>query len=133
MDTCLSNFRQLFSTGFSYYNYAYSLRDTAEFYVQFHELMDHFAVTMGDRFYQLHYEDLVASPEQESRRLLAHCGLDWEPQCLEFQDNRAPVATASAVQVREKIYSRAVQRWRRYEPWLGEVSEVLEAHGIEYR
>ncbi len=133
MDTCLSNFRQLFSTGFSYYNYAYSLRDTAEFYVNFHRLMDHYAAVLGARFHQVHYEDLVADPEPECRRLLQYCGLAWEPGCLAFQDNRTPVATASSVQVRERIYHRAVQRWRHYAPWLGEAGAVLEQHGIDYR
>jgi len=132
MDTCLSNFRQLFSTGFSYYNYAYSLRDTAEFYARFHSLMEHYAAVMGERFYQLRYEDLVDDPESQCRALLGYCGLQWEPQCLEFQDNRAPVATASSVQVREPLYTRAVQRWRHYEPWLGEARAVLERDGIEY-
>lgn len=133
MDTCLSNFRQLFATRFSYYNYAYSLRDTAEFYARFHDLMNHYAQSLGDRFYQVHYENVVQQPEKETRSLLRCCGLSWDPRCLEFDDNQAPVATASSVQVREKIYNRAVQRWRHYEPWLGEAVTVFEQNGIEYR
>jgi tetratricopeptide (TPR) repeat protein len=133
MDTCLSNFRQLFSTGFSYYNYAYSLRDTAEFYVQFNALMQHFAILLGPRFHQLHYEALVEGPEDEARRLLDYCGLQWEPQCLDFQDNSAPVATASSVQVREKIYRRAIDRWRHYEPWLAEPMAIFDKHNIDYQ
>jgi hypothetical protein len=132
MDTCLSNYRQLFSTGFSYYNYAYSLKNTAEFYVQFHQLMDHFAATLGESFFQIHYESVVAEPETETRKLLEHCGLPWEPQCLEFHSNTAPVATASSVQVREKMYTRAVDRWRYYEPWLDELRAVFEANNISY-
>jgi tetratricopeptide (TPR) repeat protein len=132
MDTCLSNYRQLFSTSFSYYNYAYSLKNTAEFYVKFHQLMDHYAVTLGDDFFQIQYESVVAEPETETRKLLAHCGLTWEAQCLEFHTNTAPVATASSVQVREKMYTRAVDRWRHYEPWLGELRAVFEANSISY-
>ncbi|MEH6611214.1 MAG: sulfotransferase [Halioglobus sp.] len=132
MDTCLSNYRQLFSTSFSYYNYAYSLKNTAEFYVQFHQLMDHYAATLGESFFQIHYESVVAEPETQTRQLLAHCGLPWEPQCLEFHSNTAPVATASSVQVREKLYTRAVDRWRHYEPWLGELRAVFEANSISY-
>ena len=133
MDTCLSNFRQLFATRFSYYNYSYSLRDTAEFYARFHELMNHFAEWLGDRFYQVHYENVVAEPEKETRSLLHYCGLPWDSRCLEFDENQTPVATASSVQVREKIYHRALQRWRHYEPWLGEADSVFEEHGIAYR
>jgi hypothetical protein len=133
MDTCLSNFRQLFATRFSYYNYSYSLRDTAEFYARFHELMNHFAEWLGDRFYQVHYENVVAEPEKETRSLLHYCGLPWDSRCLEFDENQAPVATASSVQVREKIYHRGLQRWRHYEPWLSEAVTVFEEHGIAYR
>ena len=130
MDTCLSNFRQLFSTGFSYYNYAYSLTDTAEFYIRFHKLIESFAQDLGERFYQVHYESVVADPRAETQSLLKYCALPWQDQCLNFQENAAPVATASSVQVRQKIYNNAVQRWRHYEPWLGDVKALLERHGI---
>ena len=130
MDTCLSNYRQLFSTNFSYYNYAYSLTDTAEFYLQFSSLMDHLGDLLGDRFLQISYEAVVENPEAETRRLLSHCALPWQEQCLQFHSNAAPVATASSVQVREKIYTRAVERWRHYEPWLGDVKAVFEAQGL---
>ena len=133
MDTCLSNYRQLFSTSFSYYNYAFSLTNTAEFYAHFHRLMDQYAEDLGDRFYPVHYEAVVANPEAEIRQLLAHCQLDWEPECLEFHSNTAPVATASSVQVREKLYTRAVERWRHYEPWLDELKAVFEANDIRYQ
>ncbi len=133
MDTCLSNYRQLFSTNFSYYNYAYSLADTAAFYARFQALTGHFKSLLGERFYQVHYESVVANPEAETRRLLEHCNLRWQPQCLEFHTNTAPVATASSVQVREKIYHRAVERWRHYEPWLGEARDIFELHGINYQ
>ena len=130
MDTCLSNYRQLFSTNFSYYNYAYSLTDTAEFYLQFSSLMDHLGDLLGDRFLQISYEAVVENPEAETRRLLSHCALPWQEQCLQFHSNAAPVATASSVQVREKIYTRAVERWRHYEPWLGDVKAVFAAQGL---
>ena len=132
MDTCLSNYRQLFSTNFSYYNYAYSLRDTAQFYAQFQSLMDHLGELLGDRFLQISYEAVVDDPEAETRRLLAHCGLPWQEQCLQFHSNTAPVATASSVPVREKIYRRAVDRWRHYEPWLSDAKGVFDTHGIVY-
>ena len=132
MDTCLSNYRQLFSTGFSYYNYAYSLTDTADFYIRFHKLIESFAADLGERFYQIHYESVVADPRAETQSLLKYCKLPWQDQCLDFQENTAPVATASSVQVRQKIYSTAIQRWRHYEPWLGDVKARLERHGINY-
>ena len=132
MDTCLSNYRQLFSTSFSYYNYSLSLGDTARFYAHFHELMAKLVVLFPGCIHELHYEALVDEPEGEARALLAFCGLDWEPGCLDFYDNAAPVATASSVQVREKLYRRGLGRWRHYQPWLGEAQDVLAAAGISW-
>ena len=130
MDTCLSNFRQLFSIRFAYYTYAYSLRDTGQFYANFHKLMDDFAHQYQGRIHQLQYENLIDNPEQQARTLIDYCGLDWEPQCLDFQTNAAPVATASSIQVREKLNRKGMGRWRKFEPWLGELKAVLEENGI---
>jgi len=130
LDTCLSNFRQLFATDFSYYNYAYDLEDTARYYLQFDALMQHWDAVLPQRVLRLDYEELVANQEQQSRRLIEHCGLDWEPACLEFQHNAAPVATASASQVREALYQGAAGRWRRYAEQLEPARRVLEAGGV---
>jgi len=130
LDTCLSNFRQLFATDFSYYNYAYNLEDTARYYLQFDALMRHWDEVLPQRVLRLDYEELVANQEQQSRRLIQHCGLDWEPACLEFQHNAAPVATASAAQVREALYQGAAGRWHRYAEQLEPARRVLEAGGV---
>jgi tetratricopeptide (TPR) repeat protein len=131
MDVCLSNFRQLFATGFSYYNYAYDLEDVAAYYVGFDQLVAHWrAVLPPDRFLEIGYEDLVADQEARTRDLLAFCGLPWDPQCLSFHENTAPVATASSVQVRQPLYSSSVGRWRRYGEGLAPMRAVLEAAGL---
>ena len=65
------------------------------------------------------------------RMALAHCGLPWEDACLQFQDNTAPVATASAVQVREPLHRGALHRWKRFETQLQPLRELLEQGGIE--
>lgn len=130
MDTCLSNYRQLFSTAFSYYNYAYSLQDTARFYLHFHRLMARLQVLFPGRVHELHYEALVEDPQRHTRALLSYCDLDWDPACLEFHRNTAPVATASSVQVREKLYRRGIDRWRHYAPWLGELQSILAEAGL---
>ena len=115
MDSCLSNFRQLFSTGFSYYNYALSLADTARYYLAFDALMDHWRTVLpASRFAEFTYEDIVVEQEVTSRRLINFLGLPWEDECLNFHQNKAPVSTASSVQVRQPIYTGSIGRWRRY-------------------
>ncbi len=73
------------------------------------------------------YEDLVAEPEAQVRRLLAHCGLDWSDACLRFHQNERPVLTASAAQVRRPLYSSSIGRWRRFEDHLQPLIAVLRA------
>ena len=72
------------------------------------------------------YEALVADPEAQSRRLIAACGLAWNEACLTPHLNRRRIETASFWQARQPIYASSVGRWRRYEPWLGELRELAE-------
>ena len=131
LDTCLSNFRQLFGVDFSYYNYAYDLADVGEYYIRFHQLIEHWQSILNDKILEVRYEAIVADQESATRRMLDHCGIEWEDACLAFDENLAPVATASSVQVRQPLYDSAVARWRRYEKHLGPLKELLEGAGIQ--
>jgi hypothetical protein len=77
------------------------------------------------RVHRVIYEQLVHDPEREIRRLLAYCGLNFEPQMLRFYQNRRAVRTASSEQVRQPIYTGAVDHWRRYEAWLDPLKAAL--------
>lgn len=114
MDTCLANFRQLFELSTPNYDYSFDLLDTGRYYLMFDRLMAHWQEVLPGRVHELHYEDLLRDQEDQTRRLLAFCGLDWDPACLAFEQNTAAVATASVAQVREPLTSRYVGRWRRY-------------------
>ncbi len=130
LDTCLSNYRQLFATSFSYYNYAYDLLDTGRYYAAFDRLAALWRETLGPSWLEVRYEDIVDDPWREARRLLEFCGLPWDPKCLDFHENPAPVATASSVQVRQPIYRLGVGRWRHYERELRPLRALLEAEGV---
>ena len=126
MDSCLSNFRQLFSTQFSFYNYTFDLSDTAEFYREFDELMTHWRENLPkDRFMEIHYEDIVFDQENKTRRLLDFCDLPWEEACMRFHENAAPVSTASSVQVRQPLYSGSIGRWKKDGHKLDELRDAL--------
>jgi hypothetical protein len=71
------------------------------------------------------YEDMVAEPEREIRRLLDACGLQFEESCLRFHENARAVRTASSEQVRLPIFRDSIEQWRFYEPWLGPLKTVL--------
>jgi tetratricopeptide (TPR) repeat protein len=129
MDTCLSNYRQLFATEFKYYHYSYDLLDCGRYYLEFDKLMRHWQNVMPGVVHEVQYEDLVAEPERVSRELVAFCELDWEPRCLEFHTQQGSVATPSATQVRQPIYNSSVNRWRRYGENMQPLFELLSSAG----
>ncbi|MBL6691146.1 MAG: sulfotransferase [Pseudomonadales bacterium] len=133
MDTILSNFRQLFAVNFSYYNYHYDLRTTAEYFCLFDDLMKHWRSVFGERFYEVGYESLVQSPGTEVRGLCGKAGVEFEQACLEFYKNDAAVSTASTMQVRQPLYSSAVNRWERYGDALLPAKEILDANGVSWQ
>lgn len=133
IDTIMSNYRQLFATDFSYYDYSYSLESTADYYVLFDQLVNHWQARLpANRFIQVYYENVVEDLAGEARRLIDFIGLPWDERCLAFHRNPAAVATASAVQVRTPLYSSSIGRWKRYGSALDDVKAILDLRGIQY-
>jgi tetratricopeptide (TPR) repeat protein len=129
LDTVWSNYKHLFATS-PYFSYSYDLLDTAAYYVLFDRLMKFWQQLFPQRILELRYESVVDDLEGESRRLLAHCELQWTDGCLRFHENASAVATPSAAQVRRPIYRTSIGRWRVYEQHLAAVREYFVANGI---
>ena len=101
--------------------------DLVFFYKQYLRLMRRWRQVLSPvQFTELRYKLLVSDTEPEVRRLLAHCGLEWDANCLAPERNPRAVRTASMWQVRQPIYRHATERWKRYEPWLGELNELAD-------
>jgi tetratricopeptide (TPR) repeat protein len=123
LDTCLSIYFQGFSAA---HPYATDFGDLAHYYHEYRRLMAHWRTVLPPQtLLDVRYEDLVDDPEGWSRRMLAHIGLPWDPRCLEFHRTRRPVLTASNWQVRQPISKGSVDRWRRYERFIGPLREAL--------
>lgn len=121
VDTCLSCFSKLFA---GHLPYAYDLGELGRFYRAYETLMEHWRrVLPAGVMLDIAYEDLVGDVEGQARRLVAHCGLDWDDACLAFHRNTRAVATASAAQVRKPLYAGSVGRWHAY----GEMAAPLVA------
>jgi hypothetical protein len=121
IDICLSIY-------FNFFNgkMAWDRADLVFQYRQYERLMEHWRnVLPADFFTEVEYETLVADREAETRRLVAFCGLEWDDACLAPERNARRIKTASLWQARPPVYRTSLERWRRYEPWLGELRELL--------
>ena len=129
-DSVLSVYKQHFAASTSLYSYAYDLRKLANYVADFHDLADTYSQALPQsRFRLVDYESLVDNAEGEIRGMLEFAGLGFEPACLNFHENAAPVATASVSQVRQPIYNSAKGRWKKYEASLEPALAVLRARG----
>jgi tetratricopeptide (TPR) repeat protein len=123
VDTCVSCFSTLFARGHAY---AYDLAELGRYYCAYAGVMAQWRRVMPPGvMLDIDYEDVVADLEESARRLVAHCGLAWDEACLAFHQNRRPVRTASAVQVRRPLYRDAVGRGRLYGPLLAPLRAAL--------
>lgn len=126
--SCYAIYKTLFRDG---YPFSYDLQDLGRYYAAYRRLMCHWSETLPGCIHELHYEDLVADPIQQTRRLLDFCGLDWEDTCADFHANAAPTTTASAAQVRRRLYNTSVSQWRNYSTRLAPLRDQLQAAGID--
>jgi tetratricopeptide (TPR) repeat protein len=132
-DTCLSCYFQNFRERDGM-NFAHDLTDLSTFHREHLRLMKHWRRVLPLSILEVRYEDLVARQEEETRRIVAFCGLAWDPRCLDFHRTERVVRTASRTQVRRAMYTTSVERWRPYERHLGPLLEALgEAGGTRAR
>lgn len=123
MAVCWSIYRQSFQT--KGLQYAYDLENLGRYFRLYQDMMGFWHRQLPGRIYDLNYETLTQNQEQETRKLIAHCGLDWEDACLTFHENTRSISTASATQVRRKMYTGSSQDWEDYAEKLVTLREVL--------
>jgi tetratricopeptide (TPR) repeat protein len=119
---CFSGFKQLFARG---QNFSYGLTDIGQYYHDYVDLMNHWDQVLPGRVLRMQYETVVADTESQVRQLLDYCGLPFEEACLRFYETERAVRTASSEQVRQPIYSAAVEQWRHYLPHFDPLIEAL--------
>ena len=127
LDTCYAVFKTLFINA---YHYSYQLDELAQFYVAYRRTMTHWHAVMPGVICDVSYEDLVADPPAQCRRLLDWCGLPWQDDVLDFHRSRVASTTASAAQVRQPIYTSSVRKWRNFSQQLQPVVRRLAAAGL---
>ena len=113
--TCWSNYKHYFANG---NGFTYNQDDLANFFVLYQEIMKFWHKTFPSKIYDISYERLTTHQEDETHKLLKYCELDWDNNCLNFHKNTRAVITASASQVRQKMYQGSSDAWKKYEKFL---------------
>jgi tetratricopeptide (TPR) repeat protein len=116
-------------TNFRHIRWANDPADIGSRFAEYLRLMDHWRRVLPIQVLEVNYEDTVADLEGVARRLVAWCGLEWDPACLAFHETKGAVRTASLTQVRQPIYRKSVARWKHYEEPLARLFAALPQAG----
>jgi tetratricopeptide (TPR) repeat protein len=127
MDACFASFKQLFADA---YPHSYDQEEMARHHARYFDMMRTWRERFPGRFLDVSYEETAGNLEPNARALIEFLELPWEDACLEFHTQKAAVATASAVQVRQPAHTKSVGRWRRYERQLEPMRRTLEKAGV---
>ena len=130
MACCFSNLKQLYARG---QEFTYGMDDIARYYRTYLDVMRHWDSVLPGRVLRVFYEDVVENLEASVCRLLEFCGLQFEPECVEFYKTQRCVRTASSEQVRQAIFRGGLSQWRNFEPWLGPLKDALGDALMRYR
>jgi len=129
LDCCFSIFRNYFPSA---PQWSHDLEEIGRFYAAYVELMAHWDVVLPGRIHRVVYEELVADPEAEVRRLLDFLELPFEQACLRFYEKEQAIVTTSVEQARRPIYDGGVGNSREFDPWFGplkaSLGQVLDAY-----
>jgi tetratricopeptide (TPR) repeat protein len=117
-DTCLSCYLTDFAVG---NEFTFDLGQLAAFHRDYARMMEHWKKVLPMPMLEVRYEDVVADQKGQTRRMLEFLDLPWEEGCLQFNQNKRQVATASRDQVRKPIYASSVGRWKHYEKHIPEL------------
>jgi tetratricopeptide (TPR) repeat protein len=124
MDVCYSNFKNSFQS--NSLSFSYDLQNLGRFFNLYKNLMDFWNETYPKDIYNLSYEKVVSDQENETKKLLEFCKLDWDKNCLNPHKNKKTVATASLAQVRSPIYKSSIKKWENYSDDLAELKGLIE-------
>ena len=106
--------------------YCNDLDDIIKYYELYKNLMDFWDKKFSKKIYNLDYELLTVNQQDETRKLINYIGLSWEDRCLQPQNNKRYINTASMIQVRKKVYQDSSQKWKKFKPYLNEKLDSLD-------
>ena len=122
MDCCFSCYKQLFGSG---QGFTYSQNRIGNYYLDYLKIMEHWDKVLPNKVHRVVYENMVENTEEEIKKLLEYCQLDFEENCLSFYKTKRTVRTPSSEQVRQPIYKKGVGQWEYFSTWLDPLKETL--------
>ncbi len=124
-DTCFSIFKNDFHDRFM--SWSYKQDEIANFYNFYNGLIKFWEYKFPGEIYHINYEDILSNSENEIKKLINFCDLDWDESCLNFQNNKNPVKTASNLQVRKPLYHSSKNISENYANYLTNMFKLLES------
>lgn len=121
-DCCLSNFMQTYARSHPQTHDLYWL---GRYHADYQRMMDCWHTLPGVDMIDVHYEETVADPEKQSKRVCEFLGQPWTEQILNFHKSSRTVRTASREQVRKPIYKSSVQKYTLYAKHLAPLRKGL--------
>lgn len=122
LDSCVGSFKQHFAKG---QTFTYDMFELGEFYLQYDELMEHWNQLLPGKVLKVQYEDVVEDLETQVRRILEYCELPFEEGCVNFHETKRSVRTASSEQVRQPIYNKSLNTWKRFDKHIDDLKDIL--------
>jgi len=129
MDTCLSIFQQNFYTKGN--EYSFKLSEIGFFFNLYIDILNHWRRVLPNCFYEIRYEYFINNQKKETKKLLDYCNLKWENKCMNFHKTIRSVRTSSDHQIRKKIYSNSINRWKIYKQELKKLSDIINLSPIK--
>ena len=123
MDICFSNYKNSFSA--NALSFCYNLQNLGNYFNLYKNLMSFWHNSFPDEIYDLSYENLIKNQDEETKKLIKFCNLNWEEACLLPHKNKKKVATASLAQIRKPVYKTSINKWENYSKHLEVLKEIV--------
>jgi len=121
-DNCLSIFKNFFEGGL---DFGYNQKELGTYYNLYLDLMRFWKEKFPNSIYDAQYEKIIEDPENEIKKMIKFCDLDWEENCLKFYNNKTPIKTLSTAQARKPIYKSSKNSFEKFAPYLTDLNKLI--------
>jgi len=121
-DNCLSIFKNFFEGGL---DFGYNQKELGTYYNLYLDLMRFWKEKFPNTIYDAQYEKIIEDPENEIKKMIKFCDLDWEESCLKFYNNKTPIKTLSTAQARKPIYKSSKNSFEKFAPYLTDLNKLI--------